>query len=330
MALDDFSFYTEALTAWLASNCQDKSQLLQGKALEDAKQFVGCRSLSELDYQFLIASQELEKQELLKQLEVARQETQDFKQQIASFLANMVHELRIPLLSGIICSLKLIIDGFIDDEPELEREELEREFIADAHHSALRLLDMINDLLDVVKIEAGKFSIELLSPVKLYKFLTEIENSVQTQTQKKQLNFQIIKPTNQNEIITYGDYYRLRQVILTLVRDAITNTDEGGITIVVEIIEQKIVLQNQEHPGLVKIHVVNDKNRYSQDSLLRFLQQMNDTSIYQWYCTPAFGLAFSKKLIEAMSGELHFDVKGQGCSTTVTISLPLYQKTVMT
>lgn len=75
MELDEFSSYTEALAAWLASNCQDESQLLQGRALEDAKKLVRCRSLSRSDYQFLIASQELEKRELLNQLEIARQVT---------------------------------------------------------------------------------------------------------------------------------------------------------------------------------------------------------------------------------------------------------------
>ena len=141
MALDEFSFYTEALTAWLASNCQDKSQLLQGKALEDAKQLVGCRSLSEPDYQFLIASQELEKQELLKQLEVTRQETQDVKQQIASSLVNIVHELR-PPINAIICFLKLIIDGMTGSLEE------DQKLMAKAHHNALHLLELINDLLE--------------------------------------------------------------------------------------------------------------------------------------------------------------------------------------
>ena len=323
MALDEFSFYTEALTAWLASNCQDKSQLLQGKALEDAKQLVEYRSLSEPDYQFLIASQELEKQELLKQLEVARQETQDVKQQIARFSANMFLALRTPI-NGIVCSLKIIIDGMTESLEE------DQEFIANAHHSALELFDISNGLLDVVKIEAGKSSIELLAPVKLYELLTEVENSVKTQIQKKQFNFQIIKPTTQNEIITYGHYHQLRQVILTLVGENIRYRNKGEITIVVEMIEQKGVLKNQEHPGLVKIHVLINMDRSNRDSLSEFfLQQMNDISLYQWCCTPAFGLAFSKKRIEAMSGEFHFDVKGQG-DPTVTISLPVYQKPVMT
>jgi signal transduction histidine kinase len=333
MALDEFSFSTEGLTAWLASNCQDKSQLLQGKALEDAKQLVGCRSLSEPDYQFLIASQELEKQELLKQLELARQQTQDVKQEIAGFLASARTQIATPL-NGIICSLKLIIDGdgFIDDAPELEREELKRELIDEAHRDALETLGVVNDLVAIANLfwlETNKFYLEL-EPIKLAYLLTEIENSLQNQAHEKELNFQFNGFAAQAEIIAYGNYSKLRQVMLRLVGDAIKYTDEGRITIVVEMIEQKIVLKNQEHPGLVKIHIANDKYKYGQNSLLRFFQKMNYSSIYEWYCTPAFGLAMSKTLIEAMSGEFHFEVIGQGDSTTVTISLPLYQETVMT
>jgi hypothetical protein len=324
MALDKFSSYTEALAAWLASNCQDESQLLQGKALEDAKELVGCRSLSELDYQFLMASQELEKRELLKQLEIARQVTQDINQQIANFLANTRTELATPI-NGIISSLKLSLDGLTESLEE------EQAFINHAHRYALDTLERVNDLLDVAdlaRLEADNFYLELES-IKLAALLTEVENSLRTQAHEKQLNFQFIRSATQDDIITCGNSSRLRQVMLTLVGDAIKYTDEGGITIVVEMSEHKVMLQNQEYPGLVKIHVADNRNMYSQDSLLSFLRQMNDSSIYQWYYTSAFGLAISKKLIDAMSGELHFDVKGDGRGATVTISLPLYQEPVM-
>jgi len=145
MALDEFSSYTEALAAWLASNRQDESQLLKGKALEDAKQLVECRSLSEPDYQFLIASQELEKRELLKQLEIDRQATQEVNQQIASFLANTRIELATPI-NGIICSLKLIIDGLTKSREE------EQAFINEAHRSALDTLAQVNGLLDIADL----------------------------------------------------------------------------------------------------------------------------------------------------------------------------------
>lgn len=324
MALDEFSSYTEALAAWLASNCQDESQLLQGKALEDAKELVRCRNLSESDYQFLIASQELEKRELLKQLQIARQTTQDLNQQIADFLANARTELATPI-NGIICSLKLIVDGLLDDREE------EQEFLNDAYQRALDTRNRVNHLLDLAnlaRLDADKFYLERES-IKLADLLTEVENYLQTPAHKKQLNLQFIRSATQDEIIVYGNSYRLREVMLTLVGDAITYTDEGGITIVVEMSEHKVVLQNQEHPGLVKIHVADNRNMYNQERLLRFLRQMNDSSIFQWYYTPAYGLAISKKLIEAMGGELHFALKGDGHGATVTISLPLYQEPVM-
>jgi signal transduction histidine kinase len=318
MALDEFSSYTEALAAWLASNRQDESQLLKGKALEDAKQLVECRSLSEPDYQFLIASQELEKRELLKQLEIDRQATQEVNQQIASFLANTRIELATPI-NGIICSLKLIIDGLTKSREE------EQAFINEAHRSALDTLAQVNGLLDIAdlaQLEADNFLLEL-EPIELTALLTEVENSLKGQAHQKQINFQFIKSATQKKIITYGNYYRLRQVMFTLVGNAIKYTEEGGITIVViERIEDKVMLHKLEYPGLVKIHVADNRNMYGQDSLLKFLRQMNDSFIYQWYNTPAFGMAISKKLIEAMSGKLHLDVKGDGRGATVTISLP--------
>ena len=149
MALDEFSSYTEALAAWLASNCQDESQLLKRKALEEAKQLVGCQSLSEQDYQFLIASQELEKRELLKQLEIARKtEFEPDNRQMTQFLATLTHELRIPT-NTIIERLKPIKDGRVDDPKE------EQELINRAFNCALHLLNVINESLDVAIIEPG-------------------------------------------------------------------------------------------------------------------------------------------------------------------------------
>lgn len=324
MALDEFSAYTEALAAWLASNRQDELQLLQGRALEDAKELARSQSLSESDYQFLIASQELEKRELLKQLEIAQQATQDVNQQIADFLANTRTELATPI-NSIIGYLILIKDGLADSREE------EQEFINEAHQTALDTLNRVNGLLDVAKLarlKADKFYLDRES-IKLAELLTEVENSLRAQAHEKQLNFQLISSATHGEIITYGDSFQLRQVLLNLVGDAITHTDEGGITIVVEMSEHKVVLQNQEHPRLFKIHVDDNRNMYSQDELLRFFRQTNDSSIFQWCHTPVSGLAMSKKLIEAMNGELHLALKGDGSGAIITISLPLYQEPVM-
>lgn len=210
-----------------------------------------------------------------------------------------------------------------------DREE-EQEFINSAHRMTLDTLNQLNYLLDVAELVRPKADIYLKrEAIKLAELLTEVEDSLRTQAHEKQLNLQLIKTETQSEIIVYGDSYRLRQVLLTLIGDAITHTDEGGITIVVEMNEHKVVLQSQEHPGLIKVHVADNRNMYSQDWLLRFLRQTNDNSSLQWYHTPVYGLAISKKRIEAMNGELHLALKGDGRGATVTISLPLYQEPVM-
>ncbi|MBD2732010.1 AAA-like domain-containing protein [Nostoc sp. FACHB-892] len=74
-ALADLRPYSEALSAWFASNCQDNSRLLRGKALEDAKTWVANKSLNQQDYQFLTASQEFEKQEMATALAFQEEES---------------------------------------------------------------------------------------------------------------------------------------------------------------------------------------------------------------------------------------------------------------
>ena len=90
--------------------------------------------------------------------------------------------------------LKLVMDGMADDPEE------EHQFIQEAYRSALHLLNLINDVLDIAKIEAGKMELEL-APIKINELLQEVENFTQAQLQQKQLNFKIKKPATQDEII---------------------------------------------------------------------------------------------------------------------------------
>src|SRR4028119_2461741 len=90
---------------------------------------------------------------LYKELEKARKQAEAASRLKSEFLASTTHELRTPL-NGIICSLMLIIDGTVDSPEE------QIEFIDDAHRSALHLLNIINDILDIAKIEAGKMGLE--------------------------------------------------------------------------------------------------------------------------------------------------------------------------
>ncbi len=260
---------------------------------------------------------------LYEELEDARQKAEEISQIKSQFLANTSHELRTPL-NGIIGFLKLIVDDMAEDEEE------KHEFIKEAYHSAVHLLNLINDVLDIAKIEAGKMELDLV-PVKLDELLTGIENHARAHRQEKNLSFQVYKPHTEDEIILYGNYQRLLQVLFNLVGNAIKFTHEGGITITAEVIESPVFFQNQEFPGMVSIAVADTGIGVSldqQDKLFQSFSQV-DGERTRRYGGTGLGLAISQRLVEAMGGTVNFYSMGEGLGSTVTFTVLLYQKPVM-
>jgi len=273
----------------------------------------------------------LEKQAELKeakrQADEARQQAEEASRLKSEFLANTSHELRTPL-NGMIGFLKLILDGMVDGPEE------QLDFIAEAHHSALHLLSVLNDILDIAKVEAGKLQIEL-SPVKLSELLDEVEHHSSSQVRQKGLSFEIQKPPTDDEIILYGDYQRLVQVMLNLVGNAIKFTHEGGVTVSVEIIKKRITIQakdqEKELPGYAKVRVADTGIGVSldkQDKLFQSFSQVDGSRTRQYGGT-GLGLAISQRLVEAMGGIVNFYSMGEGLGSTVTFTVPLYQEPVM-
>lgn len=258
-----------------------------------------------------------------RDLEEARRQAEEASRLKSEFLANTSHEVRTPL-NGVIGFLKLILDGMVDDPTE------QLEFIHEAHHSALHLLSILDDILDIAKIEAGKLQIEL-SPVRLNELLGDVEKHTSSQVLQKNLSFEIQKPPTDDPIILYGNYKRLVQVMLNLVGNAIKFTHEGGVTVSVEIIKKKVTVQGQELPGLAKVRVADTGIGVSldkQDKLFQSFSQVDGSRTRQYGGT-GLGLAISQKLVEAMGGVVNFYSMGEGLGSTVTFTVPLYQEPVM-
>jgi signal transduction histidine kinase len=260
---------------------------------------------------------------LYKELEEAREQAEEASRLKSEFLANTSHELRTPL-NGMIGSLKLILDGTVD-EPE---EQLD--FIQDAYRSALHLLNLINDILDVAKIEAGKMELEL-GQVKLEELFGDVEEFTRNQAQQKNLSLCIQMPSTYDEIILYGNYQRLLQVMLNLIGNAIKFTHEGGVTVSAEVSKKKLKFGGQECPGVVKVQVADTGIGVSldkQDKLFQSFSQVDGSRTRQYGGT-GLGLAISQRLVEAMGGVVNFYSMGEGLGSTVTFTVPLYQEPVM-
>ena len=194
----------------------------------------------------------------------------------------------------------------------------------------MHLLSVLDDILDIAKLEAGKLQIEMM-PVKLGELLREVETYAIGQIRQKNLSFEIQKPPTDDEIILYGNYKRLVQVMLNLVGNAIKFTHEGGVTISVEIIKKKLSFQDKELPGMAKIRVADTGIGVSLDKQDRLFQSFSqvDGSRTRQYGGTGLGLAISQSLVEAMGGVVNFYSMGEGLGSTVTFTVPLYQEPVM-
>ncbi len=258
-----------------------------------------------------------------QELEEARRQAEEASRLKSEFLANTSHELRTPL-NGMIGFLRLVLDGMADDPEE------QQDFIREAHGSALHLLSLINDVLDVAKIEAGKLQIELL-PVSLKELLQNVENFTQPQAEQKGLAYEIRLPATRDEILLNGNYQRLLQVMLNLVGNAIKFTHDGKITITAEVKPRKVTFQGQDWPGIVKISVADTGIGVSlekQDRLFQTFSQVDGERTRQYGGT-GLGLVISQKLVEAMGGVVQFISMGEGLGSTVTFTALLYQEPVL-
>ena len=257
------------------------------------------------------------------ELEAAKRQAEEASRLKSDFLANTSHELRTPL-NGMIGFLRLVLDDMVDSDEE------SKEFVLESHNSAIHLLHLINDVLSIAKIEAGKMDLAL-EAVSIQELLLEVEKSMRPHIEREGLAFDIVLPPTLDEIKLYSDYHKLKQVLLNLVSNAKKFTHEGGITIRVELQPQPHQYNEQTWPGFVRISVEDTGIGVSlekQDRLFQTFSQVDSARTRQYEGT-GLGLVISRRLVEAMGGTVKFISMGEGLGSTVTFTSVLYQEPVL-
>ena len=232
------------------------------------------------------------------------QEAENANQLKNQFLANTSHELRTPL-NGIIGSIRCVMDGFCNSEEE------EKEYLQQADKAAVHLLEIIDDILSIAKIEAGKLSVNP-EPVDLHQIINEVINLQTASLQRKCLKFNLLLcPENP---IVYADPTKLKQVILNVISNSIKFTDRGTISLITHL----------EHPQAIMtiIDTGIGIDPRQQSKLFRPFV-MIDGSTTRKFSGTGLGLAISKNFMKMMGGDITISSQGQGLGTTVEIILPL-------
>jgi signal transduction histidine kinase len=256
-------------------------------------------------------------------LEEARLQAEEASRLKSEFLANTSHELRTPL-NGMLGFIKLVMDGMADNPEE------EQEFLLEAFRSAEHLLDIINDVLDLAKIEAGKMQIDC-GPVNLNELLRDVERLQGPSAKQKRLTLEVQLPPTLDEVVVFGNYQRLKQVLINLVGNAVKFTHDGGVTISTELVRKHVYIHQQNFPGMVMVRVADTGIGVSLDKQDRLFQSFSqiDGSLTRRYGGTGLGLAISQRLVEAMGGEVNFYSMGEGLGSTVTFTVPLFQEPVV-
>lgn len=248
------------------------------------------------------------------EIETAWEEAQAANDLKNEFLATTSHELRTPL-NAIIGCVRLVRDGCCDDREE------EMEFLERADVAAIHLLGIINDLLDVAKIEAGKLSV-VMEPIDLCDVLKEVINLQSVQIQQKGL--QLIVPAWQEAILVQADPAKLKQVLINVIGNAVKFTHEGSITIKT-IIESVSTQANSPSISRVVVTVQDTGVGVAPDQQHKLFKPfvMVDGTTTRNFGGTGLGLAISRNLIELMGGSIMLCSAGSGQGTTVAIAMPI-------
>ncbi len=224
----------------------------------------------------------------------------------SKFLANMSHEIRTPM-NSIIGFTELLFNETLSDE--------QKEYLQTVQNSGKGLLELINDILDLSKIESGELKI-IKAQCPIQTIMNDVRSIMEPGIEAKELTFQVQKTTGTPDNI-YTDALRLKQCLINLISNAMKFTEAGTVTLQVDTYFEKKQQWLRFDVQDTGVGIPTDKQ---QDIFREFIQAEDSTA--HKYGGTGLGLCITQQLTEMMGGKITLQSQvGQG--TTFSIHLPV-------
>ena len=252
-----------------------------------------------------------------EEIELARAALEEKAEQLAlsskyksEFLANMSHELRTPLNS------LLILAKLLSDNPEENLSEKQMEFAKTIHSAGSDLLDLINDILDLSKVEAGKMELAT-TDVPLGDLRERIERAFQPIAEQKGLEFEVAVSGANVPPAIHTDGQRLEQILRNLLSNAFKFTDEGRVGLRIESAPtgDRYMSERLNHADAVMAFVVSDTGIGIPHDKLRLIFeafQQADGTTSRRYGGTGLGLSISREIASLLGGEIRAESTARG------------------